>query len=140
MNTEKTLTDSVMLWLPIIVSIISALIAYWTYLNNENNSKQMFKNMLRENVKKAKHKILELQEKVYSHSEQIIIMEIFRDLLFYQGYRDEKNKCLTDTQNRNLSKIQEEIEDFASCIFANCDIETNKNQAKESLNSLLALL
>lgn len=140
MNTKKTLMDIIILYFPIVISLGSLMVAYLAYRNNKNNAKQMFKNMLRENVKKAKHKILELEEKNYSSCERIIVVEIFRDLLFYQGYKDEKKQYLSDKQNDELSKMQEKIEDFISYIFVKQEVLKNKNEAKYSLNDLLHIL
>ena len=120
-----------------IFSFLALAIAYLSYRNSTKNTKQTFKNLLRENIKKAKHKILELEYKEFNHIEKTRIIESFQDLLFYQGYKIEKKKYLDRQQNRELSKIQEDIEDYASCIFSNYDIEVNKDHAKESLNRKL---
>lgn len=123
-----------------IVAIVSLFIAIIALYKSSITSKEIFLNNIRENMKSVKHEILSLEVKKYEHLEQTRIIERFHDLTLYQGHVDEKKRYLNKIQQDKLFSLQEEIEDCTSCILKNCDIETNRNQIKQSINNFLEKL
>lgn len=117
----------------------SFIVASFALYRTSQTSKEIFLNNLRENTKRAKHNILELEVKTYTHIETVRIIEVLQDLTLYQGYKEEKKRYLNKLQNEKLSSLYEEIEDTASCILNDCDVDTNKQQIKESINNFLHL-
>lgn len=122
------------------VAVGSLIVAAIALFKSSQTSKIFFLNTLRENAKTAKHKILELEVKDYENIEKIRIIDTLHDLTLYQGYKKEKNKYLNKEQNDYLSNLYEEIEDKTGCILIDCDVNTNKQQIKESINNFLNLL
>jgi len=99
-------------WVPIIISILSAIFAFRANMQTKQQAKESFKNNLRDGLKNAKYKILELDEKEYSiHREKMFIIESILDNLMYQAYPEEKKNYLTPAQEAELSTLQSDIED-----------------------------
>lgn len=122
-----------------IIASISVFIAFYALYKSSQTSKEIFLNTFRENMKSVKHEILSLEIKKYEHVEQTRIIEKFHDLTLYQGYKEEKKRYLNKNQEEKLSRLHLELEDCTSCILGNCDVETNRNQIKQSINNFLNL-
>jgi len=128
-------------WLPLIISFLSAIFAYKANLYTKQQAKESFKNTLRDGLKNAKYKILELAEKEYEdHQEKMLIIESISDNLMYQAYPDEKKKYLDDIQRKNLSILQEEIEDYLGLIMINTSPKENKTFAITAIKNYLSKL
>lgn len=137
MDTEKDVLDHLLVWAPIGIATLSLWVSRSAYLDVKSSSKDNFINNVRDKIKSAKQQILMLEDKDYSQNDKIIINQKIQDLLLYQGYKKEKELFLSTDKQKNLFSLQEEIEDFVSCILNRTDIQINKNQATSSLNSFL---
>lgn len=123
-----------------LIAIGSLIVASFAFYKSLQVSKEIFLNTLRENIKKVKHEILGLEIRDYTHLEKIRIIEKLHDLTFYQGYKIEKNKYLDEIQKKQLSEMQEQIEDSVACILIDCDTETNQQQILEKINNFIEIL
>ena len=132
--------DNVVDYSAITISLTSLLISFLVHKDSKNNTKNIFLNTLRDNVKKTKYYIFNFREKIYSNDEKLQDIEYCRDLLLYLGYEQEKKNYLTHAQSSLLSKLNESIDDYVSLLLNNIDIIDNKNLAKDELNSLLKIL
>jgi len=128
-------------WLPLIISFFSAIFAYRANIYTKQQTRDSFKNTLRDGLKNAKYKILELEEREYkNHQEKMLIIESISDNLMYQAYPDEKNNYLNDSQRKDLSKLQEEIEDYLGLIMINTAPQENKSFAVSAIKNYLSKL
>lgn len=139
-ESEKTIFDYLAIWTPIIIAIGALFVSWLAYKKTEDTIKDNFINNLRDKVKTAKHKIIDLENKPYTQDDKMSVIETIQDLLFYQGYRDEKKKFLSQYLQDELSRLQENIEDNVALILNQKDALLNKNYAKSSLNSFLTQL
>ena len=116
---------------------LSFLIYILTKKDNKESMKELFVSDLKKNVVKVKTKIINLSNKSYTQNEKISIIEDLQDLLLYQGFDTEKNKYLTREQGLDLFRLQEDIEDYVAQILVQYEVESFKQQSKETLNIFL---
>lgn len=125
------------LWISYIAIIISSLSSYHAYKANKNTNKgfeKKFKDTLRVNIKNTKYLIMSEEKR---NEKVSILIEKIKDNLMYQSNEEDKISYLTEAQQRLLSKLQLDIEDHMSCIKEKTDIETNIEQAINSLNTFI---
>ena len=133
----KTIFELVLTYAPILFSFASLFIAWRTFSDVKTTTKDNFINSLRKDINIAKHQILAIEIKIYSQADKLRINEAIQDLLLYQGYKKEKNKHLSAVQKSELSKLQEDIEDYVSCILNKTDVENNRLSSVHSLKGFL---
>ena len=68
---------------------------------------------------------------------RVLFVEILHDLMLYQINEKDKIDFLTKEQNRSLSELQENIEDYVGKIFAKSNIELNRGMALKEIKDFL---
>ncbi|MCB4762713.1 MAG: hypothetical protein LGB71_02625 [Sulfurovum sp.] len=118
----------------ILFAAFALVISWRAHEKTKEDSKNTFLNNFRDKLKSAKYEILSFESRDYSNNEKIILTEKIRDYLLYQGYKDEKRKYLDKSIQKDLFRLQEDIEDYVSLILANKDFDTNVDLVKNLLN------
>ena len=120
----------------LVVSILSAVFAFQANKQNKQQSKENFKNNLRDKLKTIKYKMFEIENKEYEHREKMLLIDSINDMMMYQQYSEEKKLYLTYSQQRGLSKLQEDVEDNLGLVLSGED-GYHKNAIVSSVNDFL---
>lgn len=123
----------------LVVSISSAVFAFQANKQNKQQSKENFKNNLRDKLKTIKYKMFEIENREYEHREMMHLIESINDMMMYQQYSEEKKLYLTTIQKSKLSRLQEEVEDNLGLVLSGED-GYHKNAIVGSVNDFLKVV